>query len=228
MKKFICILFLTCFISGCASATVLRNGNIVNSSAKKTKTFYDFQNNFETVWKSVVKTCSAIDVSIKVIEKDSGIITAEKYLVATEDLRDTFHTGNIKLNYDIKQPAGIYGCANEAMVANRGKVVKTEERMLDLLTEFAKRSIEVAFSYNIFVEELESNKSRVKINIFAYPLAKKLRYFTAQYDARYGTNQQQYIDINISSAKFISKGKFEKDFLSLIYKNLKRAEGNVD
>lgn len=95
---------------------------------------------------------------------------------------------------------------------------------------YAIRGIEVAFSYNIFVEELASNKSRVTINIFAYPLAKKLRFQTAQYDARYGTHQQQYVDINIASAKFISKGKFEEDFLSLIYKNLKRAEGegNVD
>ena len=229
MQKFICILFLSCFASGCAvTATVLRNGGIVNPPVENTKQFYDFQNNFEIVWKSVVKTCSEIDASIKVIEKDSGIITAEKQLVATEDLRATFDTGSIKLNYDIKKPSGYAYSANEAYVALNGKVVDTREQTLDLLTEFAKNNIEVAFSYNIFVEKLASNNTRVTINIFAYPVGKNLRYYTSHHDPFYGMTHQQNIEVNISSARFISKGVFEKNFLSLVSENIKTVTGNAD
>jgi hypothetical protein len=229
MKKFICILFLSYFASGCAvTATVLRNGGIVNPPVENTKQFYDFQNNFEIVWKSVVKACSETDVAVKVIEKESGIITAEKQVVATEDLRATFYTGSIKLNYDIKKPSGYAYSANEAYVALNGKVVDTREQTLDLLTEFAKNNIEVAFSYNIFVEKLASNNTRVTVNIFAYPIGKILRYYTSHHDPFYGTTNQQNVDINISGARFISKGEFEKNFLSLVSKNLKIAEGDAD
>ncbi|MDQ7786767.1 MAG: hypothetical protein RDU01_04095 [Thermodesulfovibrionales bacterium] len=225
MKKFFCILFVGCFVSGCAAtATVISSGGLVNPSENKTKQFYDFQNDFEIVWQSVVKTCSEIDASIKIIDKASGIITAEKQLIASEDLRDTFYTGSIKLNYDIKKPSRYMARASEVYVAQTGKVVETREKNLDLLTEFTRNNIGVIFSYNIFAEKLDSNITRVNINIFAYPTAKSIRYSTSQSDAFYGHTSQS-VDVDISSARFYSKGVFEKNFLSSVSKNLKIAEG---
>ena len=115
------------------------------------------------------------------------------------------------MNYDIKEPSHYAGSASVSHVAETGRVVDTKEQILDLLTEFARNSIGVIFSYNIFAEKLDSNMTRVNINIFAYPTAKSLRYSTSQHDPWYGSKHQD-VDVDISSARFISKGIFEKTF----------------
>ena len=116
-----------------------------------------YNKDFDDVWQKVVKACSETDVSIKDIrtiagktrEKVSGIITAERSILATEELRETFETGQVSLIIDEKEPARLMGSGVPSFVARTGKVVDSKVIELDLLSELEKQSVFVIFSYNI-------------------------------------------------------------------------------
>ena len=224
MRKLLFLILLVIILSCSCSAYVVRSGNVINPTKEIVKRSEIYNKGFDDVWNAVVKACAEADVSIKVIEKVSGIITAERSIPATEELRETFETGQISVIYDKKQPAGFMGCANPAYVATRGKVVESKVIELDLLSEFEKQCVSIIFSYNVYVERMDNNETKVNVNIFAYPSRREITYSTAQDDVMTGVQVAQVIEVDISQAKFLSKGKFEDLFLALIKKLIEKRE----
>ena len=64
---------------------------------------------------------------------------------------------------------------------------------------------------------MDKNETKVNVNIFAYPAR---RYITHSYTEYKYTKKS--IKVNISQAKFLSKGKFEDSFLALIKKLIEK------
>ena len=145
------------------------------------------------------------------------VISAEKSIPITEEVSEALETGQIILTYDKKKPAVWYDCtASKDWIAARGKPVESNLVVLDLLSELKRRDAFAILSYNIYVEKLENNNTNVIINIFAYPAQPKIKYSTEQIEIMSGQLMPQVFEVDISKAKFISKGILEDNFFKLI------------
>ncbi|MBT3880996.1 MAG: hypothetical protein HOI47_19920 [Candidatus Scalindua sp.] len=228
MRKFLILMLLVIISSGC-TASVIRSGNVINPTGENVRRGKVFNKDFDDLWKTVVKACTVADISIKTSEKlereerESGIIIAERSVAATEELRETFETGRIELTYDKKKPAGWMDyTASQSYVAAKGKTVKSEVVESDLLSVFEEQGVLLFLSYNIYVQEIDNNNSKVVINIFAYPAQPEIKYSSAQTGFWAGQQLTQEAKVDISQAKFLSKGKFEDDFFVLIKKIIEK------
>lgn len=205
--------------SSCATAYVIRSGDVTNPTRKIIRKDKKFNKDFDDLWQAVVTACAETGVSIIVIERERGTISAEKSIPITEELSETFETGQIVLTYDKKKPAVWYDCtASKDWIAARGKTVESNLVELDLLSELKRRDVFATVSYNIYVEKLENNDTNVIINIFAYPAQPTIKLSSEQIKIMSGQLMPQVFEVDISQTKFISKGIFEDNFFKLIEK----------
>ena len=168
MRKFLFLMLLVIISSSCNTAYVIRSGKVTNPTRNIIRRDKGFNKDFDDLWQAVVNACAEAEtgLSIKVIERERGIIIAEKSIAITEEFSEIFETGQIVLTYDKKKPAGWIDCtATKAYVAARGKTVESNVVELDLLSELKRRDIFVIFSYNAYVEKLENNDTKVIINL---------------------------------------------------------------
>ncbi len=223
MRKLLFLILLVIISSGCTTAYVFRTGEVTNPTRKIVRRDKEFNKDFDNIWQAVVKACEETGASIKVIDRERGIITAEKSIAITEELMKAFETGQIVVTYDKKKPAGWIDCtATRSYVAARGKTVESSVVELDLLSELERRDAFVTFSYNVYVGKLESNGTNVIVNLYTYPAQSKIRFSTEQIEIMSGQLMPQLFEVDISQAKFISKGAFEDDFFKLIEKLIEK------
>ncbi len=223
MRKILFLMLLVIISSSCTTAYVIRSGEVTNPTRKNVRSDKEFNKEFDDIWQAVVKSCDETDLSIKVRDRESGIIVAVKSIAITEEFNEMLETGQIVLTYDKKIPAGWIDCtATKDYVAARGKTVESSVVELDLLSELKRQDVFVFFSYNAFVEKLENNKTNVTINIFAYPTQPKIKYSTEQIEIMSGQLMPQEFEVDISQTKFISKGILEDNFFKLIEKLIER------
>ena len=217
----ILLALLVVISSGC-SAYVMRSGVIINPAKETVSRSETYNKAFNDIWQAVLNACKEADVLIKVIEEENGIVTAEGSIAATEELSKTFETSQkIVLTYDKMRPVKFFGSANTGYVARTGKVVDRNVIELDLLSELKRQSAFVVLSYNIHVEKMDNNETKVSINIFASPAQPKIMCLGDQIHFNMFITQQlmfQKVEIDISEAKFLSKGTLEDNFLMLIKK----------
>lgn len=236
MRKLLFLILLIIISSSC-TAYVIRSADLTKPTRKIIKRDRKFNNDFDDIWQAVVSACAETGVSIKVIEQERGVINAEKSIPVTEELSEAFDTGKIVVTYDKKKPAVWYdSTASKDWIAARGKTVESNLVELDLLSELKRQNVFAILSYNIFVEKLENNNTNVIINIFAYPAQPRIKLSPEQIKILSGRLTPQVIEVDgrlmpqtfeldISRTKFLSKGKLEDNFFTLIEKLIKKGRG---
>jgi hypothetical protein len=78
MRKLLFLMLLVIISSGCATAYVIRSGEVTNPTGKIIRRDKEFNKDFDDLWQAVVTACAETGVLIKVIERERGVIGAEK------------------------------------------------------------------------------------------------------------------------------------------------------
>lgn len=211
MRKFVLCVMFACFLFGCAPATVLtyRDDSFqeyVPPKLIKIENERTYRAKFNKVWESIISFFAYSNIPIKTLEKDSGIIVAEKTLDDVREIEDLVDVGLLRVTtrtYKVTKnnPEWLDTCRAMGYYVNPYSYENELSRQLYQETTHTKDlDVKVLSTFNIFARKVRSG-TNVSVNI----------------DYKILSDSKEY--------KAISKGLFEKTLLDYIDNYL---QGKVD
>ena len=127
---------------------------------------------FDKVWTGIVSFFAEQNISIATIEKDSGIVVAEKMFGNPEDTIGVILPGIVKTEYvkitQTMRPKEYFGCLNPDYIRLYGQVVDEQKTIIKTSEDVARYNIQMKF--NVFAVKVTDSKTRVSVNLEFRPL----------------------------------------------------------
>ncbi len=135
--------------------------------AKQIRTSKVYTAPYDKVWESVISFFAERNITIQTIEKVSGIVAAQKMYGDLMDAIDLIEPGEVEAKTirvtEKKEPAGWVGSANASYVREHGRVVDTQEEVIETTT--GRALYRIAIKFNVFCRKNQSDSVAVSINL---------------------------------------------------------------
>lgn len=125
-----------------------------------------FNASFNKVWEGIISYFAERSITIETVEKDSGIIVAQKMFGKTNEIAGLIAPGIVKVKafsvIETLVPSSDYGCLNPNYVRAYGTVKHTEEDLIGEYDDDAIYGVQVKF--NIFAKIKSKDLTSVTVN----------------------------------------------------------------